>query len=77
VHVIELNACKSSPCENGGRCENTAQGFQCKCNANFVGVTCASMYYAIIVMHFTISADIYTITLSYISRNPQASSFSD
>ena len=66
VHVIELNACKSSPCENRGRCEDTAQGFQCKCKDNFVGVTCARMYYAIIVMYSTISVTIYTIAHSYI-----------
>ena len=46
VYVIDLNACKSSPCENDGSCGNTGHGFQCKCIGNYKGLTCNRRYYS-------------------------------
>ena len=61
ANVIDLNACQSNPCENRGRCEQTAQGFQCKCSGNFGGLTCTRRYYAIKGMCVAISIGTYSI----------------
>ncbi|XP_053948471.1 cubilin homolog [Anastrepha ludens] len=37
---LELDSCKSNPCENGGTCINIFSGFICKCTKNFEGSTC-------------------------------------
>ncbi|XP_036318853.1 cubilin homolog [Rhagoletis pomonella] len=37
---LELDSCKSNPCENGGTCINIFSGFICKCPKNFEGATC-------------------------------------
>ncbi|XP_052833673.1 sushi, von Willebrand factor type A, EGF and pentraxin domain-containing protein 1 [Octopus bimaculoides] len=34
------NACLSTPCRNGGICENTLSGFKCSCFSGFEGDTC-------------------------------------
>jgi len=40
-HIIDHNSCISHPCQNGGSCDNTAQGFQCVCTENYEGTMCA------------------------------------
>ncbi|KAH8276594.1 hypothetical protein KR044_004736, partial [Drosophila immigrans] len=37
---LELDSCQSSPCENGGSCSNTYNGFRCQCRAAFEGQKC-------------------------------------
>ena len=34
--------CDSSPCENNGTCENTADNFKCTCTEQYEGDTCES-----------------------------------
>ena len=61
VYVIGSIACNSNPCQHDGRCDNTAQGFHCKCKGIYVGLTCARMYYAITVMNVAVYTDPYAI----------------
>ena len=35
-----VNPCDSSPCKNGGTCENDADSFSCNCTEKFEGSTC-------------------------------------
>ncbi|KAH8274197.1 hypothetical protein KR018_002473, partial [Drosophila ironensis] len=37
---LEANLCSSSPCENGGTCYNTYNGFRCQCRPAFEGTKC-------------------------------------
>ncbi|XP_017012897.2 cubilin homolog [Drosophila takahashii] len=37
---LETNSCASGPCENGGTCYNTFNGFRCQCRAAFEGTKC-------------------------------------
>lgn len=32
---LELDSCKSNPCDNGGTCINMFDGFLCQCTKNF------------------------------------------
>ena len=57
VRVIDMDACKSRPCQNGGNCRATANGYECKCNGNFRGLTCARRYYTATVTYMTSSTD--------------------
>ena len=34
------NACNSSPCQNGGTCRNSGDGFYCDCQPGFAGDFC-------------------------------------
>ncbi|KAI0228661.1 hypothetical protein LSAT2_020873 [Lamellibrachia satsuma] len=38
-YFTELDACKSTPCKNGGACKNTGNGYKCSCKG-FVGDNC-------------------------------------
>ncbi|XP_059167106.1 sushi, von Willebrand factor type A, EGF and pentraxin domain-containing protein 1-like [Physella acuta] len=35
-----INYCSSSPCSNGGTCQNFTGGFNCSCPPDFIGATC-------------------------------------
>ncbi|XP_034489715.1 cubilin homolog [Drosophila innubila] len=37
---LELDSCQSSPCENGGTCYNTYDGYRCQCRSAFEGTKC-------------------------------------
>ncbi|XP_076821841.1 sushi, von Willebrand factor type A, EGF and pentraxin domain-containing protein 1-like isoform X2 [Clavelina lepadiformis] len=37
---IDINPCRSNPCENGGYCRKTATSFNCECAAQYTGPTC-------------------------------------
>ncbi|XP_050328157.1 cubilin homolog [Bactrocera neohumeralis] len=37
---LELDSCKSNPCDNGGTCINMFGSFLCQCTKNFEGATC-------------------------------------
>ena len=38
--VFLVNPCDSSPCKNGGTCENDEDTFACNCTEKFEGSTC-------------------------------------
>ena len=38
--VFLVNPCDSSPCKNGGTCENDEDTFTCNCTEKFEGPTC-------------------------------------
>ncbi|XP_059179030.1 cubilin-like isoform X2 [Physella acuta] len=37
---LNTNYCASNPCQHGGTCSNTFNGFQCRCPTNWQGVRC-------------------------------------
>ena len=70
AHVIDLDPCKSTPCQHGGICGNSTQGFKCKCDGIlYEGRTCSGRYYAIIDRYITISTNTYVFAhaLAYIN----------
>ena len=52
--VIVYNPCISQPCQHGGKCINTTDGFECKCKGNHNGTTCSGRSFAVpvSVLHF-------------------------
>ena len=38
--MTEVNACLSSPCQNGGSCSDGAQSLQCACVSGYTGTIC-------------------------------------
>ena len=44
VCVAVFDACTSNPCQHNGRCANTTDGFQCRCNEAYTGLTCSGRY---------------------------------
>ena len=56
MYVTVFDACKSNPCLNNGRCDNTTQGFQCKCSGTYEGRTCSGKcYYYLSNYYFPVS----------------------
>jgi len=41
----ERDVCKSTPCQNGGNCNNIVNGFTCSCKNAYVGNNCESGHY--------------------------------
>ena len=41
VHPLEIDHCKSSPCQNG-ECSSQPGGYVCKCKEEFTGKQCES-----------------------------------
>ena len=40
IFVLDVNECKSNPCENGGTCTNAVNGYTCKCVPGYTDKTC-------------------------------------
>ena len=38
--ALDINECASSPCQNGGRCNDQVNGFTCDCADGYVGTRC-------------------------------------
>ena len=38
--TLDINECRSTPCQNGGTCLNQVDQFSCICRDGFTGVTC-------------------------------------
>jgi len=47
--VIVYNPCISQPCQHGGECINTTEGFACRCKGNHEGITCSGNFYAVLI----------------------------
>ena len=43
--LVVYNACKSSPCMNGGRCTKIDQGYECTCSGYFDGTNCKREFF--------------------------------
>lgn len=39
-YSLDINECKSNPCQNGGFCENTNGFYQCRCADGWMGQNC-------------------------------------
>ncbi|XP_002071743.3 cubilin homolog [Drosophila willistoni] len=39
---LSLDSCRSGPCQNGGKCYNTFNGYRCQCRSTFEGINCES-----------------------------------
>ena len=37
---LDLNACRSTPCHNGGTCHNVNNSFTCECPEGFIDFDC-------------------------------------
>ena len=40
LRLPDIDECKSSPCENGGRCANDQGNYTCTCISGFTGRLC-------------------------------------
>ena len=40
MNRVEILNCNNDTCENGGTCEDTAEGFVCHCPIEFTGRRC-------------------------------------
>ena len=49
VIVIVYNPCLSHPCQHGGECINSTEGFVCKCKGNHNGTICSGRFYVVAV----------------------------
>ncbi|KAJ8039800.1 Sushi, nidogen and EGF-like domain-containing protein 1 [Holothuria leucospilota] len=47
----EIDECDSSPCQNGGTCEDRNNGFECICASGFRGKTCSEETNLAVVCH--------------------------
>ena len=43
VKLDDINECLNYPCLNGGACENTEGGYNCRCTEGYLGDTCAGV----------------------------------
>ena len=41
---VEIDRCRPNPCFHGGRCEQSENGYFCKCLAQYQGRNCEGMY---------------------------------
>lgn len=39
-YSLDINECKSNPCQNSGFCENTNGFYQCRCADGWMGQNC-------------------------------------
>ena len=39
-YFVDIDACASTPCQNGGTCTDTVNGYTCGCAAGYKGVLC-------------------------------------
>ena len=47
VHIYfaeNLNECESSPCKNGGTCNDSVDGYTCVCAEGYKGKTCEGKF---------------------------------
>ena len=40
MQLSDINECSTRPCQNGGRCEDQVDGFQCRCANGYEGNVC-------------------------------------
>ena len=38
--ISDINECASTPCDNGGTCTDSVDGYACTCIAGYTGVHC-------------------------------------
>ena len=40
LDVVDIDDCKSNPCENGGNCTDALNNYTCKCAPGYTGDNC-------------------------------------
>ena len=40
LYLVDINECKSNPCENGGTCTDGVNRYTCKCSPGYTDATC-------------------------------------
>ena len=40
IDVVDIDDCKSNPCENGGACTDGVNNYTCKCTPGYTGDNC-------------------------------------
>jgi len=40
LFIIDINECSSSPCWNGGYCQDHVNNYTCDCKPGYVGYNC-------------------------------------
>ena len=54
---VEIDECESSPCINGGQCEDQLNSYVCECQAGYEGAHCECESWLFInVLYITISS---------------------
>ena len=38
--MIDIDECDSSPCQNGGTCQDRVNGYVCTCKLGYIGANC-------------------------------------
>ena len=38
--MTDINECASTPCQNGGTCNDHANGYSCTCLLGYAGILC-------------------------------------
>ena len=39
--IAEVNECLSTPCQNGGKCKDLVNKYECQCATGYEGTNCA------------------------------------
>ena len=55
-HLIDIDECRSNPCENGGTCNDAVDMYTCDCDAGYNGDNCETSKFSVI--HYKMKKDV-------------------